>query len=477
MHIAFGKTFSVLCFLGTLAATLFFHYQKLNDSLTDEIAQSLTEMVLISDAEQGIRRRALEHLHNLSAIRQDEIRREDEIIQKKMHSDEFYFLDHGMRFNIQHDWDYDYWLAENSSDYYDYYLTDSLHHTAIIGVAQNATLDKIKFFVGSLIRTGYIGRIVIAIDEKSDENTIHYLKSHRVDIKFLDRTTCTHSLAKTELTERSCIDPYPHIISEWSLIPVVRDYLLTCYQKKECIDAVLVVDVSKTFFQRDPFGPGARFIKKLELFEENPHVDVKTSIVRERILTCTGLDIRNRPMISPDSVAGPVLMVISFLDQVYDIMRTWMSDPNCFSHFHSYEDLKAIFNFIRLNNSAPVNVSYYSHRTGLINNVGYDGQRILQSHIHFQQFRGFSNKEAMTMPFEGSNGSRWIGSDYLLIDDEGFFVNLDFRRSFIVQQYDTFGPPFLSWLENNHNKSAPHLYDHLIKSIASPSDLSLQGNA
>jgi hypothetical protein len=429
-----GKSALSLLFLGIIAVILALQYRQIPTSSHNEVSVILITQRALSEEEQVVRRRALENLENKSNLTQQDIQKEDEIISKKIHSDEFFFLDGGIRYKITHDWDYDYWLAENSSSYYEYYLSDPSTHATILGFAVNTTFDNVKLFMHTLQATRYVGRLIIVIHKNAEAKVIMYLKSLGVDIKYMHDIQCNHTLSNYQ---RPCIKLYPSIISEWSYIPVIRDHLLDCYQRKECIESVLVVDISKTFFQGDPFGAGSRIIDKLELYEENSHVDVKRSLIRERILRCTGFDIRNRPMISADSFAGPVMMVISFLEHVHEIMRDWMNNTDCVSYYHRDDDLKALFNFIRLNNTVPlhVNVTYFSHRTGIVNTVGYDGARIFQSHIHFQQFRGYSFDEAMKIPFEGSNGSRWIGNDYLLIDDEGYFINTDFERSYVVQQF------------------------------------------
>lgn len=56
--------------------------------------------------------------------------------------------------------------------------------------------------------------------------------------------------------------------------------------------------------------------------------------------------------------------------------------------------------------------------------------------------------KAGSKPYEGSDGKRWIGGVHSnLIDDEGFLLEADGRKSRVVHQWDRFGVPFTSnWL-------------------------------
>jgi len=52
----------------------------------------------------------------------------------------------------------------------------------------------------------------------------------------------------------------------------------------------------------------------------------------------------------------------------------------------------------------------------------------------------FLDTVANNMPFEGASGARWLGKQYGdYIDDEGYFLDLDGKRSRVVHQFDRWG--------------------------------------
>jgi hypothetical protein len=50
----------------------------------------------------------------------------------------------------------------------------------------------------------------------------------------------------------------------------------------------------------------------------------------------------------------------------------------------------------------------------------------------------------------------WLGLHYGMTDKEGYLVNYNGDRSFIVHQIDRFGSAYLNWLEANKE----HLLDY-----------------
>jgi hypothetical protein len=53
------------------------------------------------------------------------------------------------------------------------------------------------------------------------------------------------------------------------------------------------------------------------------------------------------------------------------------------------------------------------------------------------------------IPYDGAEGQRWIGKQYNLVDDEGYFTEFDGSRSRVIHQYDRLGWTFSDhWLKN-----------------------------
>ena len=61
--------------------------------------------------------------------------------------------------------------------------------------------------------------------------------------------------------------------------------------------------------------------------------------------------------------------------------------------------------------------------------------------------RGPASKKAWTSEAETKKG-QWLSPEYDLTDEQGFFVDFNGERSFVVHQYDRFGQPVDQWLEH-----------------------------
>jgi len=46
------------------------------------------------------------------------------------------------------------------------------------------------------------------------------------------------------------------------------------------------------------------------------------------------------------------------------------------------------------------------------------------------------------------SGGGWIDTDYLVTDKDGSFIDVFFQKSAVVYDYDSFGPPFMDWLDD-----------------------------
>ena len=56
--------------------------------------------------------------------------------------------------------------------------------------------------------------------------------------------------------------------------------------------------------------------------------------------------------------------------------------------------------------------------------------------------------KAAEEPYDGAdeNTGRWLGLQYDLTDKEGYFIDFNGQRSFIVHQYDRYGQPLDRWV-------------------------------
>ena len=62
--------------------------------------------------------------------------------------------------------------------------------------------------------------------------------------------------------------------------------------------------------------------------------------------------------------------------------------------------------------------------------------------------------KAAKEPYDGAeeDKGRWLGLQYNLTDKEGYFIDFDGQRSFIVHQYDRYGDPLDRWVRKKMPK-------------------------
>ena len=130
-------------------------------------------------------------------------------------------------------------------------------------------------------------------------------------------------------------------------------------------------------------------------------------------------------------------------------MKKWISDPKC--HFSNNGDDQSIHNYLFYTHQLPY-AKAIPPRTGIVNTVGVDGAKIQK------QFKEKEEGRRNSSAYDDVKGEGWIGDvdflDYPLTDDEGYFINVDGKRSRVIHQYDRFGPPLATWLDKNvFNKS------------------------
>ena len=380
--------------------------------------------------------------------------------------------------------------ADSNSEYYLYYQDSNDASNTIIGIpttktssissasssASSNSISYIYRFVKSLRLTGYNGNIIIGLEETIHTNhpqLITFLQQNKVQLKTLLPVECSFQFAKKN---QKCYHPYSHIKREWSYFPLARDWLTSC---AECIGSVVLASMKETVFQLNPFGIGMPIIQRLHLFEQHPFINVAETSAGTLLKACDDIDIdrmnvdlvqvneedlplskkRKLNLISAGTALGTRDDIIDYLGAIHTIMREWMHRSQCHFEHSTSDDGMAIVNYLRLSQRLPFRTRIIPHRHGIVNNVGYDGRIIHEAHLYLWQFKGKTEEEANYIPYEGAiinkkidqgRGS-WIDSEYTLTDVEGNFIDVFFQKSAIIHEYNTFGPPFVSWLDEKLN--------------------------
>ncbi len=351
---------------------------------------------------------------------------------------------------------------EAESAYYLYYQDDNDSTSTVIGLpSQNQSSDPMIFkrFVGSLRKTGFGGNIIIGVEETVGDGLVDYLKAMSVIVKYLIPVECTFEFAKKN---QKCYHPYSHIKREWSYFPLARDWLTSC---EVCVGSVAIASVRDTVFQLNPFGKGMPIISRLHLYELHPSVVAAQTSAGVLLKACENIDLDKininlqfspemtqidplrMKILSAGTAVGTRDDAIDYLGSVHSVMREWMQRSQCHFEHSTSDDGMAIVNYLRLKHKLPYRTRIIPHRTGIVNNVGYEGRNAYEAHLHFWEFKGLTSEEASKMEYEGAEGEGWIDTEYLMTDSDGQFIDVFFQKSAIIYEYNAFGTPFTNWFD------------------------------
>jgi hypothetical protein len=322
----------------------------------------------------------------------------------------------------------------------------SSRHATVMGMATNLGIYNFKVFVGSLRNAGFQGTIILVVDNLGD-GAYEYLESQNVTMKFLTKVNCTFDPTASILKKMeddvhhqeryTCAHPYPSLKLRWGRFALLQDYLRDC---KECTGPVLVTDVRDTFFQRDLFGPEAPPVEGLQVFEEHPAQRTTHWITQVPIEECKKTKVFDRVMLCSGTTIGTRQAMLDYLGAMVQEMHEWMSNADCCCLTMSGDD-QAIHNYLFYTGKLGPHVTALPNAQGLVNTVG-----MMASRIHGTRAdRGLADGEPYTSQADVAEG-KWLGEEYGMTDAQGYFRNINWERSFVIHQYERFGPHIEDWL-------------------------------
>jgi hypothetical protein len=333
----------------------------------------------------------------------------------------------------------------------------------VMAMGTNYGLRDYRRFVGSLRKTGFSGHIILAVSPKIAKDSFRYLLEKNVTVHKVQYVNCSQPIKSNgdpsnhhDKEMVTCVHPYPNLKNRWGRFPLLRDYLLEC---TDCTGPVLVTDMRDAFFQRDPFGPEAPPVEGLQVFEEHYTIRTTNWLVSWPVGDCKKVTF-DRPMLCSGTTVGTREAMLGYLQAMYDEMVEWMADPVCCC-FETNGDDQSIHNYLfyGTNRFSGLSPRAVPNRMGLIHTVGAQGALIYQAHMDTKQAMLPEGRkdDAYHMEYDGinsttngNNGRRsWIGMQFGLTDNEGYFVNHNGERSFVVHQYDRLASPFDNWLDSN----------------------------
>jgi hypothetical protein len=368
-------------------------------------------------------------------------------------------------------------LKKEEDAYYQYYEDDDDADCTVITMSYNAEFIHYIRFVSSLRDNGYGGKIMIGIEKDQDPEIIQYLKSQNVTIHSLIPTECTFESAKPL---QKCYYPYHNIRREWSHFPLIREWLINC---PECTGPVLFMSsMKRAYFQTNPFGAGSATKKRLHIFQHHRNFGAELTPDTELLLACYNINFPAKLSIDPndrslgfngmltsDIAVGKRDDVIDYLSLLYSLIREWMQRTReCYNEELPTDIGRPIVNYLHIQDRLPFNTRIVPHRVGEVNLAVYEGTLAYESHVNMLQFKGLSLPEAESTPYEGSTEKSWIDADYLLTNDDGDFINVFYEKSVVIIDYETYGKPFLDWLDKKMNFTTSNYLDNVVEKKKKP---------
>jgi hypothetical protein len=244
-----------------------------------------------------------------------------------------------------------------------------------------------------------------------------------------------------------CADPHPDLKIRWGRFALFKDYLQEC---ETCTGPVMVKDVRDMFFQRDPFGPEAPLVKGIQVFEENRLQRTTHWLVQGPVEDCKKITIFDETMLCSGSTIGTRQGMLDYLAAMTTEMRVWMKHPDCCCNNMNGDD-QAIHNYLFYTGKLP-NAVAIPNRMGTVNTCGAQAGRLWErKRNHLAALMNIDVEEADQLPYttQEEHDGKWLGEEYDLTDEQGYFLDFNGQRSFAIHQYDRFGWHVSDWLRQH----------------------------
>mmetsp|Transcript_41817 Transcript_41817/g.100366 ORF Transcript_41817/g.100366 Transcript_41817/m.100366 type:complete len:466 (+) Transcript_41817:802-2199(+) len=382
-------------------------------------------------------------------------------------------------------------MHENPSSCFEMHMNNKGNSSTatVISMATGYKLGEYQRFVGSLRKAGYSGHIILAVSPTISNDAKMYLHSQGVQMYEVQKINCTFSIIdeskiknQNDKEIQTCLHPYPTLKNRWARYPLLRDFLQKC---STCTGPVLHTDMRDAFFQRDPFGPDAPPVHGLQVFEE--HFTMRTThwVSDWPVNSCKGIHI-DEPMLCSGTTVGTRRSMLEYFNVMHEEMNQWMSSPRCCCLPTNADD-QSIHNWLFYgtdllrqrgkediipNTSYPLTLQQRQrqqqiravaipNREGIVNTVGAPAAMIRRHHKHIKDKYMYGHKDTYGMAYDGQGvgfhkldvaPNAWLPVAYGLTDEEGYFVQTDGSRSFLIHQFDRFGQQITKWLTDNRYK-------------------------
>jgi len=188
----------------------------------------------------------------------------------------------------------------------------------IISMAVNYGMDVYGRFIGSLRKTGFQGHIILAVD-KSDlsPEVLQYFEYRNVSYRIVEMIPAEECVVNGDrfmpiVRAQPCSKAYPYMKATWARHSLFRDWLQEC---ETCTGPVLYIDSRDTYFQADPFGPGAT-VTGLQVYQVDRGASTDTPFVADAMKSCTGIAYNERMLCAGVSVDLPLRLLSAAATEV-----------------------------------------------------------------------------------------------------------------------------------------------------------------
>jgi len=307
----------------------------------------------------------------------------------------------------------------------------------VISSATGYGIDVYHRFVGSLRKSGYKGNILLAVEADIDPEIKRYFRYRNVTFKpieLIDAIQCVDQPDEyliPSITKEPCVKEHPDLKVRWARYAVLRDMLAEC---ETCTGPVLHTDVRDVFFQLDPFGPGSPVVDGLHVYQEHYNHTLQDSFTAGSLRKCTQASFEN-PMLCSGSTVGTRRAMLKYMEIMMAEFRVWIKRPHCI-----FSD-QPVHNYLYYSGQLPFASAVLNRGARSIVNTAYNfGTRhIVDEHLDRWDPVKRRSQMAQKHKYKGATGRRWVGEEYGLVDDHGFFVDFDGNRSRAVHKFDRFG--------------------------------------
>jgi len=323
----------------------------------------------------------------------------------------------------------------------------------VMGMGTGYSLEVYERWIGSLRKSGFRGHILMLVgaDDLLPE-VQRYFQYRNVTwrtVELLDPSQCANQARGkgliSDISNEACVKAYPELKARWARYPLLRDFLRDC---DACTGPVLYIDVRDAFFQSDPFGEGSPPVTGLQVYHEDVNHRTTHWFVADPLRQCKGVEF-DEPNLCSGSTVGTRAAMLRYLDAMYEELKVWTTIPNC-----TFSD-QPLHNYMVYSGQLPFASPVENWAgTGIVLTVDRLARQIVERHterivgeLHLPREGNYLLKwryKAYQYPFEGADpdgGPRWLGRQFDLVDDAGFFTERDGTRARAVHKYDRFGGP------------------------------------